>query len=123
RPRFPADDRMPVVLDAIDILPAAVVVPVVSGEAMLGAVGAGEEGRMTHRREGGRMKIMGVDGETAVVHQVAEAALAETVGKAQGDIAAQPVDGDGEDELRMLRGSCLRNPGGRGEYGEQGSCG
>jgi hypothetical protein len=60
RLHFLADDRVPMVLDAVDLAAAAGVVPVVAGEVVLRAVAAGEQRGMADRRERGRVLAVGV---------------------------------------------------------------
>jgi hypothetical protein len=103
RLRLLADDRVTVVLDAVD-LASAVIVPVVAGQAVLGAVAAGEQGGVADRREGRGVLVVGVVVDDAVLHQVTEAAGTETVGEPERDVAAQAVDRERQDQLRLLGG-------------------
>jgi hypothetical protein len=69
-----------------------------------GRVGTGGQGGVAHGGFGIGVPVMGIRVPGAFFHQIAESSLGETIGIATRQIPAQLVDGDLQNQFRLIIG-------------------
>ncbi len=102
---FVADEVVAVILRIVDERPGFLIDPVIGDDAVPGRVGAGGQGGVAHGGFGIGVLVMGSRIPGAPFHQIAESPFRETIGIATGQVTAQLVDGDLQDQFRFFIGS------------------